>query len=129
MEITATQYRSIEHCLPRQRGNVSVSNLRVLNAILYVAEQDCNWRDLPKRFGNWHTVYTRMNRWSKRGVLDRVFAQLQRDRIVSIRIEAAAPERTDIDAHPDVTGAPAPARKPSAVPAKFVWLPRLLERP
>ena len=29
---------------------------------------------LPPRFGNWHTVYTRMNRWSKNGVLDRVFA-------------------------------------------------------
>ena len=36
------------------------------------------WRGLPARFGNWHTIYTRMNRWSKNGVLDRVFEQLQR---------------------------------------------------
>ena len=35
-------------------------NLQVLNAILYVAEQGCKWRGLPKRFGNWHTIYTRM---------------------------------------------------------------------
>jgi transposase len=82
MEMTEAQYRLIEHCLPRQRGNVSLSNLRVLNAILYVAEQGCKWRGLPKRFGNWHTIYTRMNRWSKNGVLDRVFAQLQHDQIV-----------------------------------------------
>ena len=65
MEITDAQYRLIEHCLPTQRGNVSLSNLRVLNAILYVTEQGCKWRGLPKRFGNWHTIYTRMNRWSK----------------------------------------------------------------
>ncbi len=132
MEITAAQYRSIEHCLPRQRGNVSLSNLRVLNAILYVAEHGCHWRDLPARFGNWHTVYTRMSRWSKSGVLDRVFAQLQRERIVSIRIEAVVVERADVDAHPDGARARA-ARKPPAGPladgpTKFVWLPRLVER-
>lgn len=77
MEITEAQYRQIEHCLPRQRGNVSMSNLQILNAILYVAEHGCKWRGLPKRFGRWHTVYTRMNRWSKSGVLDRVFTELQ----------------------------------------------------
>jgi transposase len=65
MELTETQYARIESCLPRQRGNVSMPNLQVLNAILYVAEQGCKWRGLPKRFGNWHTIYTRMNRWSK----------------------------------------------------------------
>jgi len=71
MEITEAQYNRIESSLPRQRGNVSLTNLAVLNAILYVAEQGCKWRGLPKRFGNWHTIYTRMNRWSKNGVLDR----------------------------------------------------------
>ena len=57
--------------LPVQRGNVSLSNLQVLNAILYVAEHGCKWRGLPTRVGNWHTIYTRMNRWSRNGVLDR----------------------------------------------------------
>ena len=41
MEITEAQYRRIEPSLPRQRGNVSISNLQVLNALLYVAEQGC----------------------------------------------------------------------------------------
>ena len=73
--------------LPVQRGNVSMSNLQVLNAILYVAEHGCKWRGLPDRFGNWHTIYTRMNRWSKNGVLDRVFEHLQRERILRIKLE------------------------------------------
>ncbi len=51
----------------------------------------CKWRGLPKRFGNWHTIYTRMNRWSKAGVLDRVFEQLQQSQVVRIRIEAVSP--------------------------------------
>jgi transposase len=63
MEIMQAQFAQIEGCLPVQRGNVSLSNLSVLNAILCVAEHGCKWRGLPKRFGNWHTIYTRMNRW------------------------------------------------------------------
>ena len=62
MEITDAQYRHIAPCLPTPRGHVTLDNLHVLNAILYVAEQGCKWRGLPTRFGNWHTIYTRMNR-------------------------------------------------------------------
>ena len=92
IEITEAQYERIAPVLPVQRGNVKLSNLQVLNAILYVAEQGCQWRGLPPRFGNWHTVYTRMNRWSKNGVLDRVFEHLQREQIVRIKLEAVAIE-------------------------------------
>ena len=135
MEITRTQFAQIEHCLPTQRGNVSLSNVDVLNAILYVAEHGCKWRGLPKRFGNWHTIYTRMNRWSKAGVLDRVFEQLQQSQIVRIKIEAVSLDSTSVKVHPDGTGAlKKTARKPSASPAvdgtpRFIWLPRMLARP
>ncbi|MDN8613701.1 IS5 family transposase [Variovorax ginsengisoli] len=105
MEITPAQFAQIEHCLPLQRGNVSLSNLDVLNAILYVAEHGCKWRGLPKRFGNWHTIYTRMNRWSKSGVLDRVFAELQQVQVVRIKIEAVSLDSTIVKVHPDGTGA------------------------
>jgi transposase len=135
MEITATQFAQIEHCLPTQRGNVSLSNLDVLNAILYVAEHGCKWRGLPKRFGNWHTVYTRVNRWTKSGVMDRLFEELQQSQVVRIKIEAVSLDSTSIKVHPDGTGAlKKAARKPSASPAadgtpRFIWLPRMLVRP
>jgi transposase len=85
MEITEAQYQRIASSLPRQRGNVKLNNLQLLNALLFVAEHGCKWRGVPKRSGNWHTIYTRMNRWSKSGVLDLVFEQLQREQIVRIR--------------------------------------------
>jgi transposase len=135
MEITQAQFAQIEHCLPLQRGNVSLSNLNVLNAILYVAEHGCKWRGLPKRFGNWHTIYTRMNRWSKSGVLDRVFAELQQAQVVRIKIEAVSLDSTIVKVHPDGTGAlkktaPSPLVNPEAGgPPRFIWLPRMLERP
>jgi transposase len=88
MQITREQYERIADCLPRQRGNVRFDNLQVLNAILYVAEHGCKWRGLPKDFGCWHGIYTRMNRWSKNGVLDRVFERLQQEQILRLKIEA-----------------------------------------
>ena len=135
MEITKAQFEQIAHCLPTQRGNVSLSNLSVLNAVLYVAEHGCKWRGLPTRFGNWHTIYTRMNRWSKAGVLDRVFEELQRAQVVRIKIEAVSLDSTSIKVHPDGTGAlKKTARKPLGSPEeagtpRFIWLPRMLERP
>ena len=135
MEITEGQYERIAPILPVQRGNVRLSNLQVLNAVLYVAEQGCKWRGLPSRFGNWHTVYTRMNRWSKNGVLDRVFEYLQREQIVRIKLEAVSMDSTIVKVHPDGTGAlkktdPSPSASPGAAgPPRFIWLPRMLEQP
>jgi transposase len=135
MEITDAPYRHIESCVPTPRGHVTLDNRQVRNAIVYVAEQGCNWRGLPKRFGNWHTIYTRMNRWSKRGVLDRVFAQLQHTQILRVKIEAVALDRTIVTVHPDGTGAlKKTARTPWVSPAadgppRSIWLPRMLERP
>ena len=105
MEITEAQYQRIQDCFPRQRGNVSLSNLQVINAILHVAEQGCKWRGLPSRLGNWHTIYTRMNRWSKAGVLNRIFARLQQEQIIQLRIEAVSLDSTTVKVHPDGTGA------------------------
>ena len=135
MEISEEQFRRIESALPRQRGNVKVTNLQFLKAVLYVAEQGCKWRGLPKRFGPWHTIYTRMNRWSKSGVLDQVFERLQREQIVRIKIEAVKIDSTIVKVHPDGTGAlkktdPRPSENPAADgPPRFIWLPRMLERP
>jgi transposase len=135
VEITKEQYARIAECLPRQRGNVSMSNLEVLNAILYVTEHGCKWRGLPKHLGNWHTIYTRMNRWSKAGVLDRLFDRLQQEQIVRIRFEVVSLDSTTVKVHPDGTGAlKKAARKRSGVPAvaappRFIWLPRMLGAP
>ena len=135
MELTQAQYDRIAPHLPVQRGNVTHSNLQVLNAILYVAEHGCKWRGLPARFGNWHTIYLRMNRWSKNGVLDRVFEHLQREQIVRIKLEAVSMDSTIVKVHPDGTGAlkktvPNPSAAPEAGgPPRFIWLPRMLEPP
>ena len=132
MYITEEQFQRIEGCFPKQRGNVKISNRDVLNAILYVAENGCKWRSVPKRFGRWHTIYTRMNRWAKAGVLDRVFAALQEEEIIRIKVESLCVDSTIVQVHPDGTGAEKKTdRSPSDAPEgggapKFNWLPQMI---
>jgi transposase len=131
MRLSEDAYEVIRPLLPVQRGNVRIANLDVLNAVLFVAENGCKWRALPERFGNWHTIYTRLRRWAAAGVLDRVFQALQAHRLIRIRVECVGLDSTSVKVHPDGTGArKKTARKPSASraaagPPKFIWLPRM----
>jgi transposase len=134
MQLSEEQFEVIEHLLPRQRGNVRISNLQVLNGILHVAVNGCTWRALPERYGRWHTVYTRFSRWAKAGVIDRIFEELQVLNFLKIEIQAVALDSTSVKVHPDGTGAlKKGALKPSAGAAadstpKFIWLPRASSR-
>ena len=134
MEITPAHFKIIEKLLPLQRGNVKISNIQVLNAILYVAEQGCKWRGLPKKFGNWHSIYTRANRWAKRGVLDRVFAELQEGDLINIQVEHVSLDSTAVKVHPDGTGALKKTVHNLSVnheqdgQPKFIWLQQMLKQ-
>jgi len=131
MQLTREQFDLIAPLLPRQRGNVLLDNLTVLNAIVFVAANGCKWRALPSHYGSWHTVCTRMSRWAKAGVLDAVFERLQRERLIRLRIEVVSLDSTIIKVHPDGTGAPKKTvPRPSATagaagPPNFIWLPRV----
>ena len=129
MELTQAQVDRIASYLPVQRGNVKVSNRQVLNAILYVAEHGCKWRGLPPRFGRWHTIYTRMNRWSKAGVLYRVFEHWQREQLVRIQAEAVSLDSTSVKVRrpgrAKNNGPQAIGQSAAAGPPRFIWLPRM----
>lgn len=86
MEIKKEQYEQIKESFPKQRKPAKISNLDVLNAVLYVVENGCKWRSLPKEYGDWHVIYVRINRWAKKGVLERVFLRLQQLGIIQIQV-------------------------------------------
>jgi hypothetical protein len=65
--------------LPGEQGHVGVTakDTRLfVEAVLYRFRAGIAWRDLPSRFSIWHRVYVRFDRWSKKGVWQRVFEQL-----------------------------------------------------
>ena len=77
----------------------------MLDALFYIAKEGCSWRGLPAEFGPWHTIYMRLNRWAKAGVLERVVAELQRDQLAGLELDALSLDSTIIKLHADGTGA------------------------
>ena len=57
MELRKEQYEKIAECFPKQWKPAKISNLDVLNAVLYVVENGCKWRSLPKEYRDWHVIY------------------------------------------------------------------------
>lgn len=120
MKLTLEHYKEISHCFPKQRGNVSLSNLSVLNAILYIMTNKGKWRQLPPEFGNWHTVYVRMNRWSKNGTLDKIFQEMQLHHLIVIKIEVCADQSVEA-----INSQICKQERNTNEHTNFIWLPRL----
>lgn len=79
-ELTDEQFARLAPLLPPQRpatGRPNHDHRTVLNGILWRLKTGAPWRDLPARYGNWQTVYSRFRRWQRAGVWARVLAALQ----------------------------------------------------
>lgn len=55
-------------------------NLRkTVEGMLYRMRVGCPWRDLPRRFGCWNSIFQKFNRWSSQGKLMLIFKALIRN--------------------------------------------------
>jgi transposase len=75
-----------------------------LEALLYLNRPGTPWRDLPTELGDWDVVYMRFRRWTKRGVWQRLWQDLQAEPFASARDLLL--DSTTIRAHPHAAGAP-----------------------
>jgi putative transposase len=60
-------------------GRSAADNRLFVEAALWLVRTGSPWRDLPKTFGNWNSVFVRFSRWSKDGVWDRLFMEMADD--------------------------------------------------
>ena len=132
MKLTKEQYEKIAECFPKHRKPAKISNLDILNALLYLIENGCKWKSLPKEFGDWHVIYVRVNRWAKKGILEKIFLKLQQMGIIQIKVQVISLDSTCIKVHPDGTGAlkkvennPLEEQEADGIPS-FIWSPHLI---
>jgi transposase len=65
----------IEPHLPRGKpGKPRVDDRRIISGILHMLKTGGRWRDVPPEYGPATTIYSRYNRWSRRGLWQRLFA-------------------------------------------------------
>ena len=78
--LTEAQWARIAPLLPGREGTSGgrgQDNRRFVEAVLWLTRNGCRWRALPAEWGNWHTTYTRFQRWTASGVWARVLAAVQ----------------------------------------------------
>src|SRR3979490_3008544 len=70
------QWERIEHLLPGKASDCGVTaknNRLFVEAVLWIARTGSPWRDLPKQFGKWNSVFVRYRDWGKAGVFKHLF--------------------------------------------------------
>jgi len=114
--LTDAQWEKMEpHCLGKasDAGRTGSDGRMFLEAILWIARTGSPWRDLPKIFGNWNTVFTRYRYWVKADVFKRIFDAVSDDP----DLEYAMIDGTIVKVHRHGQGAKGGLRaRPSASP-------------
>lgn len=103
-EISDIDWNRIKDLLPPENsgeGRPSKSNRLMLNGMLWIAKTGAPWRDLPKRYGPWQTVYSRFRLWSKNDVFKKLFEYLTGD----ADLQDISIDSTSCKAHQHAAGA------------------------
>lgn len=93
-DLTDSEWAIIEPLLPspKSKGRSRTTDLRqVINAILYLLHEGCQWRALPHDFPAWSTVRTYFDKWHRRQIWGQINSVL-RERLR--RVEGRKPEPT-----------------------------------
>ena len=126
-EIAQDAWERIEGLLPGKAGDVGVTaadNRLFINAVFWIAKTGAPWRDLPSRFGPWDTVYQRFNRWSKKGVWQKIAEALADDP----DLEWLMIDSTVVRAHQHAAGKKGGKEAKGSDAAKAASAPRSMSR-
>jgi transposase len=82
-ELSDAQWNYVTRYIPPQpyNGTSKTEDRKILNGILYVLETGCPWTDMPRKYGSYTAVHSRLKKWSTEGVLDPILSGIERDDI------------------------------------------------
>jgi transposase len=78
--LTDPIWQKIEPLLPPESGywgRPSKSHRQVIEGILWILRTGAPWRDLPEEYGPWSSCYNRFNRWTAKGIWNKVWNGLK----------------------------------------------------
>ena len=62
---------------PAATGRPQRNRRAVMDGIVWILRTGSPWRDLPRAFGPWQTVWRLFDRWNQDGTLDAILQELQ----------------------------------------------------
>ncbi len=79
-DLTDSEWKLIDYCFPKpsRKGRPRRHSFReLLNAIFYLVKTGCQWRNLPKDFAPWRTVYHYFRLWKRNGLWKQIHTHLR----------------------------------------------------
>ena len=74
--LSVEQIERIQPFFPLSHGVPRVDDRRIISGISYVLKRGLQWKDAPREYGPYKTLYNRFVRWSLLGVFNTIFAEL-----------------------------------------------------
>ncbi|WP_443049971.1 IS5 family transposase [Streptomyces sp. F8] len=110
MPLTDAQWARIEPLLPDRtpkRGGRWRDHRQVIDAIAWKFQTGSQWIHLPREYGSWKGVYTRLRNWAIDGTWERVFTALLAQVDAEGDLEwVVSVDSTIVRAHQNAAGAP-----------------------
>jgi putative transposase len=81
-DVTDNEWQIIDYCFPKpcKKGRPRKHAVRELvNAIFYVVKTGCQWRNVPKDFAPWGTVYSYFRLWKNNGLWEQIHTHLRQE--------------------------------------------------
>ncbi len=72
---------------PAKTGRPPSDPRMIFNGILWIMKTGSPWRDLPKKFGPWKTVWDLFNKWNSNGTLDKILQRLRATQVDAGKID------------------------------------------
>lgn len=91
--LTDAQWDQIKDLLPGKVGDpgrTAADNRLFVDAILFVAKTGTPWRDLPKKFGKWNSTWRRYDRWSVRGIWQKLAERLGTTDLSELQLDSTS---------------------------------------
>jgi hypothetical protein len=87
-ELSDEQWDYVKQFVPMQpyKGHMKKEDRSIIDGIRYVFETGCPWTEIPRKYGSYLSVRTRLKRWSEEGALEPILNSIGNDEVYRKRL-------------------------------------------
>jgi hypothetical protein len=82
------KWNYVKQYIPMQpySRNIKAEDRKIVNGIRYALETGCPWTEVPRKYGSYLSIHTRLKKWSSEGVLEPILSSIDSDEVYKERL-------------------------------------------
>jgi hypothetical protein len=87
-ELSDDRWNYVKQYIPMQpySRNIKAEDRKIINGIRYALETGCPWTEVPRKYGSYLSIHTRLKKWSSEGVLEPILSSIDSDEVYKERL-------------------------------------------